>query len=246
MEFGLLFLCIYFIKLKERWFTKIAVKVSDDVRNLCLFPSVWDTCSCWEKMQSGIFCITVISGYVCYAYLHTSWKGIFHCVCFMCSHGLYPDARAQQIPCSLYCAHLYLTGKKQSYSECMAYWDRRFSVRAWDTLHLWNFKVDCTITTGRKPMSSWNLKKKCEERLGCWAVWSGSVLCLLCEAEVLDIGVMCNCVSLVLWWMSLYMFYYIIHSWIYEMVIFFFQFWTDLNRNPLLMRTDGSASLIGR
>lgn len=62
MECGLLFLCIYIIKLKERWFTKIAVKVSDDVRNLYLFPSVWDTCSCWGKMQSGIFCITVISG----------------------------------------------------------------------------------------------------------------------------------------------------------------------------------------
>lgn len=79
-------------------------------------------------------------------------------LCVLMAYILMPEH--SRFPVVYIVLHLYLTGKKQSYSECMAYWDRRFSVRAWDTLHLWNFKVDCTITTGRKPMSSWNLKKK--------------------------------------------------------------------------------------
>lgn len=166
MQCGLLFLCISIIKLKEWWFTKITVKVSDEVTNLsfisqCLgypFLMVKDT------IRNILYYYNF--WYVCYAYLHTSWKEIFHCVCFMCFHGLYPDARAKQIPCRSVVLHL---------SKC------RVTLSVWlietvdfqsrpDTLNLWNFKVDGTKKKkkkGRKLMSSWN--KKDSVKRG-WAV----------------------------------------------------------------------------
>lgn len=94
---------IYIINLKEWWFTKITVKVSDDVRNLSFISQCLGYLFLLVKDTIKNILYYCNFRYICYPYLHTSWKGIFHCVWFMCFHGLHCDARAEQIPCSLYC-----------------------------------------------------------------------------------------------------------------------------------------------
>lgn len=129
-----------------------------------LFPSVWDTRSCWWKMQSGIFCITVISG-TSVMLIFTQAGRRFFIMSVLCTFMAYILMPEQSRFLVVYIVlHLYLTAKKQSYSECMTYWDFQSGP---ETLNLWNFKVDGTIKTGRKPMSSW--KKKGSVNSG-WAV----------------------------------------------------------------------------
>lgn len=116
-------------------------------------------------MQSGIFCITVISGTSIMLIFTQAGRRFFivSVLCVFMAYVLMPEQSRFPVVCIV--LHLHLTGKKQSYYECMVYWDRSFSVRAWDTLNLWNLKVDGTIKIGRKPMSSWNKKVWREVRL---------------------------------------------------------------------------------
>lgn len=180
-------------------------------------------------MQSGIFCITVISGTSIMLIFTQAGRRFFivSVLWVFMAYVLMPEQSRFSVVYIV--LHLHLTGKKQSYYECMVYWDRSFSVRAWDTLNLWNFKVDGTIKIGRKPMSSWNKKVWREVRLlSCvikpylmCTVWSwgsghGSNVLLWITGSLVNAPCM---------------FYYVTCSWIYEIVISLFfnsvKIWTE-------------------